>query len=119
MLLLFLLRSRGVRREQLDLETSKACLEDIGARLKHGEINEGEADAARLALLSPLRPSRWGFGQNLLSTRRVVCGAAVLIVSGMHSYPMWDAPSVTPGETISFSGRGDLTRLTTMLVLLN
>jgi tetratricopeptide (TPR) repeat protein len=119
MLLLFLLRSSSLRREQLDLETSKACLEDIGARLKHGEINEAEADAARLALLSRLRPPRWGLGQNLLSTPRMlfVAAAVFLLVSGIGTAIPYvgNAPEPTrPGETISFSGPDGemLTRLT-------
>ncbi len=119
MLLLFLLRSRGLRREQLDLETCKACLEDIGARLKHGELNEAEADAARLAILSRLRSSRWGFGQNLQSTPQMlfVAAAVFLLISGIGaaiSY-MGSAPEATrSGETISFSGPDGemLTRLT-------
>lgn len=118
-MLLFLLRSRGLRREQLDLETSKACLEDIGARLKLGELNEAEADAARLALLSRLRPPRWGLGQNLLSTPRMlfVAAAVFLIVSGIGTAIPYvgSAPEAArPGETISFSGPDGemLTRLT-------
>jgi cytochrome c-type biogenesis protein CcmH/NrfG len=119
MLLLFLWRSRGLRREQLDTETGKACLEDIGARLKHGELNEAEADAARLALLSRLRSSRWGFGQNLQSAPQMlfVAAAAFLLVSGIGkaiSY-VGSAPEATRSEeTISFSGPDGemLTRLT-------
>jgi cytochrome c-type biogenesis protein CcmH/NrfG len=119
MLLLFLWRSRGLRREQLDTETGKACLEDIGARLKHGELNEAEADAARLALLSRLRSSRWGFGQNLQSGPQMlfVAAAAFLLVSGIGkaiSY-VGSAPEATRSEeTISFSGPDGemLTRLT-------
>jgi cytochrome c-type biogenesis protein CcmH/NrfG len=118
-LLLFLWRSRGLRREQLDVETSKACLEDIGARLKHGELNEAEADAARLALLSRLRSSRWGFGQNLQSTPRMlfVAAAFFLLVSGVGtavSYVGSAPEAARPGETISFSGPDGemLTRLT-------
>ena len=59
-LLIFPLRSRGSRREQLDLETCKARLEDIGARLKLGKLSEAEADAARLALLSRPRSIELG-----------------------------------------------------------
>jgi cytochrome c-type biogenesis protein CcmH/NrfG len=117
--LLFLLRSKGLRREQLDLETSKACLEDIGARLKHGEFNEAEADAARLALLSRLRSSRWGLGQNLQSTPQMlfVAAAVLLLVSGIGTAIPYvgNAPEATSsGETVSFSGPDGemLTRLT-------
>jgi len=119
MLLLFLLRSRGLRREQLDLETSKAFLEDIGARLKQGELNEAEADAARLALLSRLRSSRWGFGQILQSTPQMlfVAASVILLVSGIGAAISYvgSAPEATrSGETISFSGPDGemLTRLT-------
>lgn len=119
MLLLFLLRSSGLRREQLDLETCKACLEDIGARLKQGELNEAEADAARLALLSRLRSSRWGFGQILQSSPQMLFVAAsiILLVSGIGAAISYvgSAPEATrSGETISFSGPDGemLTRLT-------
>jgi cytochrome c-type biogenesis protein CcmH/NrfG len=109
MLLLFLWRTRSLQKEQLDLETSKACLEDIGARLKHGELNEAEADAERLALLSRLRSSRWRFGQNLQSAPQMlfVAAAVFLLISGIGkaiSY-VGSAPEATrPEETISFSG---------------
>ena len=84
-LLLFALRSRGSRTEQLDLETCKACFEDIGTRLKHGKLTEAEADAARLALLSRLRPVSWGFGQDLQSIPQmlIVAAAVFLLVSGI------------------------------------
>ena len=109
MLLLFLRRSKGLRREQLDLETCKARLEDIGARLKHGEINAAEADAARLALLSRPRSSRWGFGQNLQSTPQMLFAAAAvfLLVSGIGAAisNVGSAPGAArSAETISFSG---------------
>jgi cytochrome c-type biogenesis protein CcmH/NrfG len=119
MLLFFLWRPRGLRREQRDLETSKACLEDIAVRLKHGEINEAEADAARLALLSRLRSSRWWFGKNLQSTPQMLFVAAVvfLLVPGIGAAISYvgSAPEATrSGETISFSGPDGemLTRLT-------
>ena len=119
MLLLFLWRSRGLRTAQLDLETGKACLEDIGARLKHGELNEAEADAARLALLSRLRSSHRGFGQNLQSTPQMlfVAAAVFILVSGIGTAISYvgSAPEATRSEeTISFSGPDGemLTRLT-------
>jgi cytochrome c-type biogenesis protein CcmH len=119
MLPLFLRRSRGLQTEQLDLETGKACLEDIGARLKQGELNEAEADAARLALLSRLRSSRQGFGQYLQSTPQMLFVAAMVFLLGSGtgaaiSY-VGSAPEATrSGETISFSGPDGemLTRLT-------
>ena len=119
MLMIFLWRSRGLRNEQFDLETCKACLEDIGARLKHGELNEAEEEAARLALLSRLRPSRWRFGKNLQSTPQMVFVAAVvfLLVSGIGAAisNVGSAPEAAhTEEIISFSGPDGemLTRLT-------
>jgi cytochrome c-type biogenesis protein CcmH len=108
-LLLFLLRSRGSRREQLDLETCKAGLEDIGTRLKLGKLNEAEADAARLALLSRLRSSSWRFGQGLQSTPQtwVVAAVVFLLVSGIGaviSYVENPPDATRSGETISLSG---------------
>jgi cytochrome c-type biogenesis protein CcmH len=103
-LLIFPLRSRGSRREHLDLEACKARLEDIGARLKLGKLNEAEADAARLALLSRLRSSSWGFGQDLRGTAGTLIVAAVvfLLVAGIGaatSY-MGDPPEATgSGDT--------------------
>ena len=119
MLLLFLWRSRGLRREQLDLETCNAGLEDIGARLKHGELNQAEADAARLALLSRLQSSRWGLGQKLQSTPQMLFVAAAVFLLGSGtgaaiSY-VGSVPEATrSGETIPFSGPDGemLTRLT-------
>ena len=102
------LRSKGSRREQLDLETCKARLEDIEARPKRGKLNEAEADAARLALLSRLRSSSWGFAQNLRGTpgTLIVAAAVFLLVVGIGvatSY-VGDPPEATgSGDTISFS----------------
>ena len=74
-----------MRRERLDVETCKARLEDIEARLKLGKLNEAEADAARLALLSQLRSSSWGFGQYLPRAARTLIAPAVvfLLVAGV------------------------------------
>jgi len=108
-LLLFLWRARGVRREQLDLETGRALLEDIGARLKRGELSEAEADAERLALLSRLRSPRWRFGQNLQTAPQMLfaAAAAVLLISGIGkaiSY-VGNAPEATrPAETVPSAG---------------
>ena len=99
------LRSKGSRREQLDLETCKARLE---ARPKRGKLNEAEADAARLALLSRLRSSSWGFGQDLRGTAGtlIVAAAVFLLVVGIGvatSY-VGDPPEATgSGDTISSS----------------
>jgi cytochrome c-type biogenesis protein CcmH/NrfG len=108
-LLLFLLRSGGFRKGQPDLETYKAGLEDIGARLKDGKLNEAEADAARLALLARPRSSHWGFGQTLQSTPRMLfaAAAAFFLVSGIGaaiSHVGSASEATLPGETISFSG---------------
>ena len=115
--LLFMLRSRGLQSEQLDLEASKACLEDIGARLKRGELSEAEADAARLALLSRLRLPRSAFGQSLQSTQMLFVAAVFLLISGIgaaFSYVESAPEAAGPEETISFSGPDGemLTRLT-------
>jgi cytochrome c-type biogenesis protein CcmH/NrfG len=84
-LLIFAPQSRGSRREQLDVETCKARLEGIEARLKLGELNEAEANAARLALLSKLRSTSWGLNQDLRrAARTLIAPAAVfLLVAGI------------------------------------
>ena len=109
MLVLFRWRPRGSRSEEFDFETSKASLEDIATRLKLGELNETEADAARLALLSRLRPSHKGFGPNLQSTPQMlfVVAAVFVLVSGIgaaSSYVGSAPEAANPEETISFSG---------------
>ncbi len=100
---------RFLGREQPDLETCKAGLEVIGARVKNGELNEAEADAARLALLSRSQSSRWGFGQKLLNTPQMVfvASAVFFLVLGIGAAVSFvgSAPEVTrPEETISFTG---------------
>jgi cytochrome c-type biogenesis protein CcmH/NrfG len=118
MLLLYLLRSRGVRREQPDLESYKARLEDIGARLKKGELNEAEADAARLALVSQSPSSRWGIGQILQNnSQKLLVAAAVFLVSGIGAAISYvgTAPETTRSQQMtSISGPDDemATRLT-------
>ena len=107
MLLLFLLRPRELRSRQPDLEAYKAGLEDIGAQLKDGKLNEAEADTARLALLSRPRSSRWGFGQNLQSSPQMLllAAAAFLLVSGIGTAISYvgSAPGAAfSAETISF-----------------
>jgi cytochrome c-type biogenesis protein CcmH/NrfG len=74
-----------MRTEQLDVETCKARLEDIEARLKLGKLDKAEADAARLALLSQLRSSSWGLGPDLRrAARTLIAPAAVfLLVAGI------------------------------------
>jgi cytochrome c-type biogenesis protein CcmH len=84
-LVLFFLRHRATsRRERLDSESFRTGLEDIGARLKRGEITEAEADAARLALHSGGRSSsRWP-GWHLQGAPRmlVVVAAGVIPIAG-------------------------------------
>ena len=99
------LRSKGSRREQLDLETCKARLE---ARPKRGKLNEAEADAARLALLSRLRSSSWRFGQDLRGTAGtlIVAAAGFLLVVGIGvatSYVGVPPEATGSGDTISSS----------------
>jgi cytochrome c-type biogenesis protein CcmH/NrfG len=101
------LRSKGSRTEQLDLESCKARLEDIEARPKCGNLNEAEADAARLALLSRLRSSSWGFGQDLRGTpgTLIVAAAVFLLVVGIGVATSYVGPpeATGSGDTISFS----------------
>jgi cytochrome c-type biogenesis protein CcmH len=87
--------------QPLDVETCKARLDEIEARLKRGNLNSAEADAARIALLSQLRSSSWGIGQNLRrASRRFIAAAAVfLLVVGVGAAVSYvaDAPE-TPGS---------------------
>lgn len=94
------LRSRRSRREQLDVETCKARLEEIDARLKLGRLNEAEADDARLALLSQLRLSSWGFGEDLRrAARGLIAPAAVfLLVVGTGAATSYTAYTAEPPE---------------------
>ncbi len=122
-LLIFPLRARGSRRDALDLETCKARLEEIGARLKLGQLNEAEADAARLALLSLPPSSSLGFGQGLRGTTRtlIVPASVCLLVAGIGaaaSYvggpPQATGSGDTSSSSPSHSGSNDetLARLT-------
>jgi len=74
-----------MQRKRLDVETCKARLEEIEARLNGGKLNKGEADAARLALLSQLRSSSWDFGQDLRRAARpfIAPAAIFLLVAGI------------------------------------
>lgn len=89
-------RTLGARRELLDVEACKARLEEIDARLKRAEINKAEADAARLALLSQLRSSRWSFGPGFWRhARTLIAPAAVFLVVigfGAAVFQAVDAP---------------------------
>lgn len=99
-----------MQRKRLDVETCKARLEDIEARLRLGKLNKAEADAARLALLSQLRSSSWGFGQDLLpAARTLIAPAAIfLLVAGIGaaiSY-MADPPEAARSAETNFSVPG-------------
>jgi cytochrome c-type biogenesis protein CcmH len=99
-----------MQTKRLDVETCKARLEDIEARLKLGKLTKAEADAARLALLSQLRSSSWGFGQVLLpAARTLIAPAAIfLLVAGIGaaiSY-MADPPEAAGSGDTNFSVPG-------------
>ncbi|MEQ1525084.1 MAG: tetratricopeptide repeat protein, partial [Aestuariivirga sp.] len=107
-LLHFLMGARGLRKEQPDVENFKASLDDIGARLKNGEITDAEADAARLILFSRSPSSRWGFSKNIpgYPLQLLLASAVVLLVSGIGAAVSYDksAPeAMRSEETISFS----------------
>ena len=69
------------RTEKLSVEACKAGLEDIDTRLQLGTLDEAEADAERLALLSQLRSSRWKFGGDLRpAARTFIAPAAVFLL---------------------------------------
>ena len=100
-----------MQRKRLDVETCKARLEDIEARLKVGKLNEGEADAARLALLSQLRSPSWGFGLDLRRAGRTLIApvAVFLLVAGIGAATSYVAdPPETAGsaDTNAFSVSG-------------
>jgi cytochrome c-type biogenesis protein CcmH/NrfG len=105
----FLIGTRGLRKEQPDLENYRTSLEEIGARLKNGELTDAEADAARLALLSRLPSPRWGFNKNNLGRlqKLLVASVAFLLVSGIGaavSYDRSTPETMGSQETIAFSG---------------
>jgi cytochrome c-type biogenesis protein CcmH len=97
-----------LRKEHTDLENCKASLEEIGVRLKNGELTDAEADAARLALLSRLPSPRWGFSKNNQGypIKLLVASAVILLVSGIGAAVSYDrsAPeAIGPHEPISFA----------------
>jgi cytochrome c-type biogenesis protein CcmH/NrfG len=100
-----------MQRKRLDVETCKARLEDIEARLKAGKLNKAQADAARLALLSQLKSSSWGLSPDLRPAVRALIApaAAFLLVAGIGiavSY-MADPPEAAgPADTTSYSESG-------------
>src|SRR4029077_9722939 len=65
------------------------------------------SDAARLALLSRLRSSSWGFGQDLRGTpgTLIVAAAGFLLVVGIGVATSYVGPpeATGSGDTISFS----------------
>jgi cytochrome c-type biogenesis protein CcmH/NrfG len=100
-----------MQRKQLDVETCKARLEDIEARLRLGKLNEVDAAAARLALLSQLRSSSWGFGQYLRRAAPTLIGPAAifLLVAGVGAAVshVEDVPeAVSAADTNSGPGLG-------------
>ena len=102
--------TRGTSRDEaLGLEIGKAGLEEIGARLKRGELSEAEADAERLAFLTQMRPSRGGWLRNLRLSRQMLVVAAVGVVpiaaiGAVMSY-MGDPASATIAEkALAISG---------------
>lgn len=99
-------RSRGSRTEQLDLETCKARLEEIGSQLKLGELSEAEADAARLALVSSRRSSR-GSGQDRDARGTLIVPVAVFIlvagIGAVTSYTEYAPETTGSGDTISLA----------------
>jgi cytochrome c-type biogenesis protein CcmH/NrfG len=101
-LLHFLMGTRGLRKEQPDWENCKASLEEIGARLKKGELTDAEADVARLALLSRSQSSQWGFGKNNLGRlqKLLVAAAIFLLASGIGAAVSYDSsvPAVTGSQ---------------------
>lgn len=79
------------RSEQLPL--------DIGARLKPRKLNEAESRAARPALLSRLRLSRWGSGQDLRGAAGTLIAAAAVFLLfagvGAATWYVSDTPDTT------------------------
>jgi cytochrome c-type biogenesis protein CcmH/NrfG len=102
-----LLKSWG--RDQIELERCKASLDDIAARLKQGQINEAEADAARLALLtqSPTSPSKPGPKLPITPKMLFVAFVVLFPVAGLGAAVslVETAPEAArAGESMSFSG---------------
>ena len=100
---------RGLRKERPDLKSCKAPLEEIGTRLKNGEINDAEADAERLALLSPLPSPRLQFSKYIPGNahKLFAISAAFLLASGAGAAVYYDrsVPDAAGAEvTIPFSG---------------
>jgi cytochrome c-type biogenesis protein CcmH/NrfG len=108
-LLHFLLGTRSLRKEHPDLEDCKASLEEIATRLKNREINDTEADAARLALLSPLPSQHLKFSKYIPGFPHMLfaASAAFLLASGVGAAVYYDGskPEAAGMEiAIPFSG---------------
>lgn len=107
-LLFFLKKARSLRNEPLGLENCKVYLEEIGARLRKGELTDAEADTARLALLTRFPSPRRELGKNIQGypLKLLVASAVFLLVSGIGAAVSYDksAPeAMRLEETISFS----------------
>ena len=103
------LRARSVRNEEAHLEACKVGLEEIGTRLKRGELSEADAESARLARVARKRNSILGFAQNVQRTPQmlVVAAAGILPLAGIGaavSYLGGEPGVAGTTETTSFSG---------------
>ena len=94
-----------MQRKRIDIETCKARLEAIEARLKLGTLNAAEADAERLALLSQLQSSSWGLDQHLRRATPTLIGPAAvfLLVAGIGVAvsPVADVPEAAVSAAVS------------------
>jgi cytochrome c-type biogenesis protein CcmH len=102
-------RARRPQTDQLDLETCKARLEEIGTRQKLGKLSEAEADAARLALLSQPRssirqPEEDGRGT---AAALIVPAAIFLFIAGIGAAATY--MEGRPGET-GFADTGSVSQ---------
>lgn len=101
-MLIFQLRARGARGEQLDIGTYKARFEDIEALLKRGRINKAEAEAERFAVLARLWTSSRVLPEDLRgSVRTLIVPAAVFLlvaVSGAATSYLGARPEATGSE---------------------
>ena len=96
------------RTKKLSVEACKAGLEDIDARLQLGTLDEAEADAARLALLSQLRSSRWNVGGDLRRAARAIAAPAAvfLLVAGIGAAASYMGTPPEPGSVDASSASG-------------
>lgn len=84
---LILMLAARARRAPADVNHVAACragLEDIAARLKRGQLNDAEADTARLALLSQQPTSSWPSLRTRLGSGPLTMAASVFfLVAGV------------------------------------